>query len=179
MIGLGHKEESREEPEQEAAKPGLPRLDPEDGARIAWVEFARGDKLRLRLNTGSMQAPFEAMNQCIGNLVTHQGLDLAQQRRRTSRPDWVNRDAVVRRIQARYPAEALRNGNRARLNMRIMIGPDGKPTACIITHVTTADNFDNSACQQVMSLARFEPARNAEGQPRPTTRPGSFTLSAE
>lgn len=164
LMGSGHKDEPRGDAEQEADKPGLPQLDPADGASIQWIELARGEKRQLRLNTGDMRAPFTALNQCTGNLVSHWGLDLEQQKGRTSRPKWENLHRVVRSIQEHYPAKALHNGDSARLNMRVMVGADGKPTACVLTHVTTANNFGDEPCRQVMRHARFKPARDAAGQ---------------
>lgn len=163
LIGAGHKQELPFDAQKEIATPGLSQLDLGDGSQVTWIELARGDKRRLRLNTGSMKGAFEALNRCTGDLVKAWGLDLEQQQARSSRPDWINKDAVAR--QLRYPATALRAGNRARLNMRIMVDANGKPTQCVLTKVTLADAFNEAACQQVMRSARFIPARGADGRP--------------
>ena len=142
---------------------GLPQLDTGPVQGVEWIELRRGENNSLRLVTGSMQSTFAAMNQCMASLVKSWGLDVETQALRASGPAWTNVQQVARSIQRDYPSEALRRGQQARINVRIMIDESGKPTQCVRTDVTTADNFSDKPCQIILRQAKFEPARDASG----------------
>lgn len=169
IIQSGHRgDDEGESGDVEESAISLPHLAAEEGGQIEWLEIRRGRHHSLRLLTGNMRAPFDAMNKCMADLLADWGLDVETQRRRVNGPEWTNIRRVVRKIQDHYPSKALDRGAQARLNMRIMVGTDGRPTGCVLTDVTKADNFDDAPCQIVMREARFEPARDAQNQPVPS-----------
>lgn len=151
------KDEETEEPV------GLPHLDAAKGGDVEWLEIRRSRDDSLRLQTGNMAPAFKALNDCITNLVSHWGLDATAQSSRVTAPEWTNARQVLRRIQSDYPDTALRKGEQARMNVRVMVDAAGRPTNCVLTDVTKAENFDNGPCQLIMRNAEFEPARDARG----------------
>jgi outer membrane biosynthesis protein TonB len=115
-----------------------------------------------------MRAPFAALNKCTQDLVAHWGLDVEEQRNRASGPVWTNLPRIASRIQDDYPSSALRKGEQATIAFRIMIDDTGKPTNCVRTDITKAENFDDGTCRLVMRMGRFEPARATDGSPLPS-----------
>ena len=64
---------------------------------------------------------------------------------------------------ADYPARDLRSGNEGTTGFRLIIGSDGKVRNCEITQSSGSESLDRAACKNVSSRARFDPARNENG----------------
>jgi hypothetical protein len=118
----------------------------------------------VMLETGSMRAPFAALDTCIDNLLTSWGVDVERHKTlsRTVTPlkspdKWI--------MPSDYPNDMLSAGQPALVSFRLSIGPDGVPTACHIQATTRPKEFDNAVCKSVMRRARFSPALDAQGQP--------------
>lgn len=112
-----------------------------------------------------MFPPMEAVRACLGKLVESWGLDPAEQANLTSLPkplsnpgEWV--------VSKDYPKEALQSGQQAMTSFRMIVGADGLPESCNIQSATAGAGFRETACRAVMRRARFEPARDAQGNPR-------------
>lgn len=136
----------------------------EQGAAITELSIAASGMRRLTLHTGSMKAPIEAMNTCMSALVKAWGLDPVQQVELTkqvaplSRPrSWLLPDD--------YPKEPLYKGAGAIVQFRLMVGADGKPTACHIQQATRSPEFTKLTCDLLMKRARFAPALDNGGKP--------------
>lgn len=142
---------------------GLPALSPERGRSIDWIEFSRRDR-RYRLNTGNLGSVFEAMNTCMDDLVVHWGGDPEVLRTRATPPRPTNLRRVVTHVQRHYPERAVRRGENADLNIRVMVDEKGKVVSCHITDMTLAENFDDFACDVFNDIAKFEPARDTSGK---------------
>jgi hypothetical protein len=128
--------------------------------------LAVGKPLRqpVRLETGSMRAPFKALDTCIDNLMTTWGIDVEKHKALTRRATpvvspgkWV--------VSGDYPLDMLRSGQPAIVEFRLSVGPDGVPTACHIQSTTRPKEFDDAVCKSVMRRARFDPALDATGKP--------------
>lgn len=70
-----------------------------------------------------------------------------------------------------YPARALREEREGTSGFRVTVGPDGRVTDCQITSSSGHADLDQATCDNVRRRARFNPAKDGEGQP--TT--GSFS----
>lgn len=154
-----------ERPKEEMAPTSVPPLlNLDAGARIDHVDFYRKGR-SARLNTGQLKAAFDAMNACSANLYEHWGLKAGEldQIAQGARP--LNMERVARRIQQHYPLTAERRGENATIELKMLIGVDGKVEKCIFIKKTKAENFDDKACQIMMSDAQFEPASDAQGNP--------------
>lgn len=67
-------------------------------------------------------------------------------------------------IQRGYPAEALRNGEEGIVTMRIEVGADGRVQNCEVTRTSESEALDEAACRGMVEHARYDPARDAQGQ---------------
>ena len=52
-----------------------------------------------------------------------------------------------------------------RVNFRLIIGPDGRVSDCVVTSSTADPPTDRIICRIMRTRARFSPARNADGEP--------------
>ena len=68
-------------------------------------------------------------------------------------------------ISRRYPSKALRKGQSAIFEMRLIVEPDGQVSSCHLEKNTIADSLSSPACQVTMRDAEFAPAMNAKGDP--------------
>jgi TonB family protein len=141
-----------------------PQIGREREAAITYVQLGRPLFKPMRLETGSMRKPFEALDKCIDELMTHWGIDVARHSTITRKAiplnspgNWVtDRD---------YPATAATNGQRGIVNFRLSVGPDGTPTECRIQESTRPKEFDDAVCKAMMKRAKFAPALDKEGKP--------------
>jgi TonB family protein len=151
------------DPEDGSAPPPVLLMDTGFGKQVQFLELRQGGK-QVRLETGPMDAAFEVLNQCTLDLLRQWGLDPEQHRTAQSGPRWLNRDALVRRIMATYPREALSQGEQGIMRMRLIVAADGSVESCTMLKATNTVRLESPACE-VMQRAKFEPARDAAGQP--------------
>jgi len=69
------------------------------------------------------------------------------------------------RIQASYPRKARRTELSGPVRIRLIVGPDGKPSACKVQTEISHPSLEAAACAVAIKHARFEPALDAEGTP--------------
>lgn len=150
----------------DSSKIAHPSLSPEMLHDITWVEASRG-RTSLRLATGPMDQPMAALEKCVDDLVSSWGVDPAQVRsaRQDPRPLPETFKRVALTIQTSYPEAAIRARESATLSVRLVIDATGHVESCHILHITTATNFDNSACTEFQKHGRFTPAVGADGRP--------------
>lgn len=67
-------------------------------------------------------------------------------------------------IQQNYPSEALMKGEEGLVTMPIDIGEDGRVSNCKVLETSGSLALDISACSRMEAYARYEPARDAQGQ---------------
>lgn len=144
-------------------RPVVPQMDLALARQAQFVELRQGNRT-VRLVTGALDEAFAALNQCTLYLLRDWGLDPARLQTAQSGPRWINEDALVRRIVADYPRDALMQGEQGIMRMRVIVGADGTVESCTIISATKTDRLQSPACD-VMARARFEPARDANGTP--------------
>jgi TonB family protein len=66
-----------------------------------------------------------------------------------------------------YPAAALRGGMSGTVGFRLEVDASGVPTRCTVTSSSGFEVLDNTTCTLMMQRARFRPALDAAGRPRP------------
>lgn len=140
-------------------------LQPQDGAQIDHLQLRQPGRFSLRLNTGRLDKAFDAMNACMDNLVTTWGIDPATLRQQMTQPRWLNQAALARRIMLAYPRKALKAGEQANFQMRVIVNPDGSVANCTLINLTLADSFDDRVCPIVRESGQFEAAKDASGAP--------------
>lgn len=160
----------RPEPEFDQASDmlGLPVLDPESVAGASSLEIKSRRTGSIVLQTGDLPPAFEAMNACMRDLVSFWGLDPDRQAARAKGPELTNLPLITKMLQEDYPSRALREGEQADLQLRAMIDADGGVTECVLTNMTTAENFGQEPCRKISTRAIFEPALDRDGQPMPS-----------
>ena len=147
----------------ETGQPGLPQLDVAFGRNVQFLEIQQGNRA-VRLETGALNAAFQALNQCTLDLLREWGLDPERHLTAQSTPRWINEAALVRKIVADYPRDALAQGEQAILRMRVIVSAEGTVESCTLIKATNTIRLDSPACE-VMQRAQFEPARDTNGQP--------------
>lgn len=74
-----------------------------------------------------------------------------------------------------YPSSSLRNNEEGTVGYRLDVGQDGKVTACTITQSSGFPALDTTACRLLQRRARFNPGKDAAGNPVTGFYPGRFT----
>ena len=64
-----------------------------------------------------------------------------------------------------YPSSAMRDGIQGVTSFRLEVGTDGKPTGCTVTGSSGSGLLDDTTCRLVMRRAKFQPAKDTEGNP--------------
>lgn len=64
-----------------------------------------------------------------------------------------------------YPADAIRNYEQGAVAFRLDIGPEGKPTDCLLVRSSGSPSLDSTTCRLLLERVRFRPARDAQGKP--------------
>lgn len=137
-------------------------------AEITGFEFSTEAGSALRLNTGSLHDAMNVMRQCTTDLVESWGLkpDSSGNYPPQARPKDLDRWAE--KLQQRYPNDALRRDQSGLVRVRLMVDIDGKPSSCHAQIPSEAKTFEDTACNELMRYARFEPVLNSSGQPVPS-----------
>lgn len=152
----------RSEPSPDRSQGGMPKLDVAQGAAIDWIEFSHEDR-SIRLQTGNLENAFAALNQCVSDLVVTWGLDPAQQETIVKPPHVKGMEEVARRIVRHYPGVLERWSVEGDIAVRVMVSPAGRAVDCHIVKVVSDEDFGAQVCREFLRNARYEPARDAEG----------------
>jgi len=155
------------------APAGPPQIPPPPYNRMAELEFAQavtaiqidqGLVNPVRLETGSMLAPLQALQVCTDDLLLYWGLDFEKHKTMT-RPagpagpafEWLAADTIGFGDFASLSA--------GRNPIRVMVDAQGQPTECHVHWASLPERKNEAICEQLMANARFEPALDAEGNP--------------
>jgi protein TonB len=74
-----------------------------------------------------------------------------------------------------YPSGALRNNASGTSAYLLTVAPDGTVAGCAITTTSGSSELDTTTCELLSRRARFEPARDEDGQPVTGSYRGRFT----
>lgn len=128
------------------------------------ISIAGAFEKDFTLRTGSLGAPFEAMDKCLDELLNHWGIDADAHHALTRRAVPKDLKALAKRIQSKYPAQPLREGMPAILRVRLGIDETGKVTACRMQLQYAEPEFEKAACKR-LEQAPFNPALDKDGKP--------------
>ncbi len=118
----------------------------------------------MRFETGSLKAPIAALQACADDLLATWGLD-PDKHKTLSAAAILEPDPNGVLPQGTIPFGEFSKLNGGANQVRLMIGADGKPTACTIYSPTLAETLNERICSTVMREASFQPAKDADGQP--------------
>ena len=126
------------------------------------LSLSSGVTKPVRIETGPLDGPIAALQNCADDLLKVWGLDPAKHQTMTAPP-----------IQQPRPDGALPSGTipftefakfAGGGNMvRLMLGTDGKPTSCHIHSPTLSQSLNDRICALLMERATFTPAKDADG----------------
>lgn len=139
------------------------QLDLSGADEVRFVELRQGARI-VRLETGPLTAAFKVMNDCTFSLIKDWGLDAERLRTAQSGPRWINQASLTRKIAARYPGSALLAGEQGIMRMRVIVDSQGNVEECVMQKATNTKTLESPACD-IMRNAKFDPARDASGQP--------------
>ena len=151
------------------AGPPLPVQPPYDRAAeqtfarsVTAIEVSEGLVNPVRIETGPMESPIQALQICTDDLLAYWGLDAAKHQTMSRRAapagpafEWLAADTIG------FGDFASLSG--ARNPIRVMIDPQGKPTACAAHWQSLPERKNTAICEQLMANAHFEPALDAQG----------------
>ena len=134
------------------------------------TEFFVADGVAVRplaLHTYAIDKALQALDDCLSEKLAALGVPQAVLDRTETSARPVDIDQWAAEIQKNYPAEALRSRYDGPVPVRLVIDPQGRPTHCHVLNQMTAKVLREAACSALLQYGRFEPARDAEGEPLP------------
>ena len=139
-------------------------LEPERLAAIEYLQIERAGLKPFRLPTGNLTMIIERVQACAQTLAGALRISTVGQSRDpepiTDRGRWF--------ISEDYPALMLAYEREGEVTYRLTVGTDGQPTFCTIKQTNTPQMFDDAVCRALLNRARFAPALDWEGQPKPS-----------
>lgn len=141
---------------------GIPRLGPPP-AQGRSITVAQG-KVAVTFETGPLGSALAALNTCSEDLIFSWGLDLEAHRSATARVRLLNGRQVSNAMLDNFPRELARSDQHAIVRLRVIVSAEGRVEDCLVLGVASQTKFTGTACR-VMARAKFEPARDAQGQP--------------
>ena len=166
-------------PNSPSAEPGedMRRRNSAFESSVTHLTVQFGLRQPLRLDTGSMAAPFVAMHRCVDDLMTSWGIDPEQQRT-LSRPvriaelaeGWEKLDTAPLEDRPGYAERRARvvsaafATNGELVPVRVMVDASGQPTACVVQVPYASEAYRQEVCEARIG-DRYQPALDAGGQP--------------
>jgi hypothetical protein len=155
-------------PEFDPAKPFVPppydRAKEQEAAMgINAIALTDGLTSPVKIETGSLRAPMAAMQNCADDLLKVWGLDPEQHKTMTAPVALIpNPQGILPQGTVPFTefGKLMGGGNQ----VRVIVGPDGKPTSCKIYSPTLSESLNGRICNLVMEKASFLPAKDAGGQ---------------
>lgn len=148
----------------DAATPVLRQAEKEAASGIESMSITGGVRQPVRLATGSLGPPMEAMDGCLDDLVKSWGFDPAEQAALSTGPKPLT-DAYRWMAPFDYPTDALRRELSGVVRFRMTVDTQGHATDCVIQSSYSDPSFSDLVCKALMRKARFSPALNAAGEP--------------
>lgn len=119
----------------------------------------------VRFQTGPMDEPLAMLATCTQTLAASWGLDPDKLRAAPHTPQWLNRETLLRDVEAGFGRTLeRRKPPRGVAHLRVIIDEAGAVEDCAVAFATTTARASERACR-AMRKARFQPARDAEGRP--------------
>jgi protein TonB len=73
-----------------------------------------------------------------------------------------------------YPSRALREEEQGTTRFSVSVNTEGRVASCTVTGSSGHDDLDQAVCRLITSRARFNPAKDSNGQPMTGTWASSF-----
>lgn len=131
-------------------------------ATITDIRFGRALTQPLVLATGALDQPLALLADCAAQLERQIGVNTALA---ATPPRAVDQAVWAAEVQKGYPRYLAAAEQEAVLDVRLTIATTGRATFCEVPAVSGLTSFNDTACLLLLRHARFEPARNAAGEP--------------
>lgn len=117
----------------------------------------------IMLRTGAMARPMQAMEQCLEELTSHWGIDVAAHRDlyRAALPQ--NKASMSERL--RFPPGLWQRGASGIVNIRMGVSAEGRPTSCHVQMALSDPAFERETCETLTEHIRFRPALDKDRRP--------------
>lgn len=134
-------------------------------AEVNAMVVLEGFEHSIRLRTGSLAAPMQAMRTCMDDLLAQLGVDPEVNRTlsRPARPK--NNISISQNLGADFPRAMIRDRESATMQVRLVINPEGRVSDCRFIGIIGPPDYGEAACDSLASYARFDPALSANGEP--------------
>jgi hypothetical protein len=126
----------------------------------------------VRVETGSLATPVGALQDCADDLLKVWGLDPEKHRTMTATPV-LNPNPQGVLPQGTIPFTEFSKFGGGANQVRLLIGADGKVTACAIYTPSLSQTLNERICSLAKERASFQPAKDADGQPMTSVWMGS------
>ncbi|NNC51414.1 MAG: hypothetical protein HKO08_00050 [Erythrobacter sp.] len=123
----------------------------------------RGTKTTL--HTRAIDQAISALDSCVTERLKDFGLDLEAHSKLDKHVTLLDVGKLAEAIQRGYPKEAVRKGWDGMVPLRLIIDGNGRVIHCHVTNFLTAKILRDAACDAMKEHARFDPAKDAEGNP--------------
>jgi hypothetical protein len=110
-----------------------------------------------------MATPLNAMRTCVDGLRKSWGIDPTVQKALSRPPEPSPLD--LEKLNRDYTTVMRKHGLNAYTPVRLMVGPDGTATACVMQIAGVDDTLKATFCN---NLRHFQPALDAAGKPVPS-----------
>jgi len=117
----------------------------------------------LQLRLGPMTQPYQALSQCIDELMTHWDIDVEAHKTLTRPARPIDMAAAASMVS--YPPKMVRQSMPGIVNVRLAIDETGKVTGCRIQMPLSDPEFEGSSCADIEHAFEFEPALDKDGKP--------------
>ncbi len=117
----------------------------------------------VKVETGSLRAPVEALQACADDLLTVWGLDAEKHKTMTAMVV-LNPNPQGVLPQGTIPFGEFEKFAGGANQVRLLIGADGKVTDCAIYTPTLSQSLNDRICRLAKERATFVPAKDAGGQ---------------
>ena len=127
------------------------------------LEAPREEPVVLR--TGPMNLALNGLTNCNRQKLRDFGVDIDNLTRFRQRASLRNTEDVTRRLQQAYPSQPGRGLVGGPVQIRTIVGPDGKVTECHVAALISHVSLREAACAIVTQYAQFDPALDRNGEP--------------
>lgn len=128
------------------------------------LQIDEGLRDSIRIETGYMRGPIQALQACTDDLLRVWGLDYVAHQTMTRRAtpvgpayEWLAPGTIA-------PGDFPLLGGGAN-SVRVMVSGEGEPTDCQVHWPSLDEDTNSSICEQIMENGEFTPALDAAGNP--------------
>ena len=131
------------------------------------LELNEGLSEPAQFETGALDAPVGALQDCVADLIASWGLD-AKRHETLTRPVAPQGPPSAWLPANTYPFTEFQKLLGGRNTIRVLVDAAGSPTSCVVQRPTVSAAINKTACDNIMKAAKFTPALDSAGQAMPS-----------